>query len=198
MFDWIGIACHQLPGRSLHCDGEIYPLCYRCAGTALGLFSGYAALAFGRCGWRRRLPDLQVALFLCAAMLPLIVDGWANTLGVWSTPGWIRSLTGAAVGVGLPFLVVPLLQPVDLEATRDLPPTLRSGRSLLLPLEFATGWVTLLNFAGSMALLRASEILSALGEAAFGVTLILVVWRMLAERLHRVAGRSETPVSLVP
>jgi uncharacterized membrane protein len=198
MFDWIGIACHQLPARSLHLDGEIYPLCHRCAGTALGLFFGYVALTGDRLGWRRRLPDLKPAMVLCATMLPLILDGWANALSLWSTPGWIRSLTGVGVGVGLPLLLVPLLQPIDLEATRHLPSTLPKARRLVLPLVFAAGWVTWLNVSPSLALFRVSSVLSAIGEGALAVTLILVVWRTLAERFRRRPGSSVAPAASVP
>lgn len=198
MFDWIGIACHQLPARSLHLDGEIYPLCHRCAGTALGLFFGYVALTGDRLGWRRRLPDLKPAMVLCATMLPLILDGWANALSLWSTPGSIRSLTGVGVGVGLPLLLVPLLQPIDLEATRHLPSSLPKARRLVLPLVLAAGWVTWLNIAPSLALFRVSSVLSAIGEGALVVTLILVVWRTLAERFRRRPLSSVAPAASVP
>lgn len=62
-----GLFCHQLPGRSPHLWGAQLPLCWRCAGVALGACALLAWLLA-----RRRLPPLSLSLLLSLA-LPLDV-----------------------------------------------------------------------------------------------------------------------------
>lgn len=109
---FIGLLCHQIPERSPHYDGQTFPLCYRCAGLYLGMASTYFWLGV-RGGWRRRLPTNAMAALLGAAMLPLLIDGWGNLLGWWTTAGPIRTLTGLTTGLVLPLFLVPLIQLLD-------------------------------------------------------------------------------------
>jgi uncharacterized membrane protein len=64
---WAGaLWCHQMPARSPHVFGAQLPLCWRCAGIALGALALFAWVVS-----RRRLPALGVSLLLA---LPLPLD----------------------------------------------------------------------------------------------------------------------------
>lgn len=108
----IGLLCHQIPERSPHFAGQTFPLCYRCAGLYFGMASTYFWLGV-RGDWRRRLPSNPMAVFLGFAMLPLLIDGWGNFLGWWTTAGPLRTLTGLSAGLVLPLFLLPLIQLLD-------------------------------------------------------------------------------------
>src|SRR5215472_15652110 len=98
------IMCHQLPFRSPQWEGLVFPLCWRCAGLHLGIFSSYVSLLM-RSSKPRRPGVFADVVVLIALLLPLAVDGLGNSLSLWSSPGWIRALTGLAAGVALPLFL---------------------------------------------------------------------------------------------
>ena len=91
-----GLLCHQLPDRSPQFQGAVFPQCFRCAGLYLGLLSSFVVLAVNG-GWQRRLPVLRCTLWISLLTVPLMIDGWANMIRLWSTAGWVRALTGVGV-----------------------------------------------------------------------------------------------------
>jgi uncharacterized membrane protein len=118
-----GLVCHQLADRSPQFDGTVFPLCFRCAGLYLSLPVAFAWLGVTG-GVRRRLPELRCAVGISMLTVPLMVDGLANAIGLWSSTGPLRALTGAGVGLVLPLLLVPLAQreiPVAALAERPTP-----------------------------------------------------------------------------
>lgn len=128
--DGTGWFCHKLPGRSPQCAGEIFPVCFRCAGVQLGMAVSYVSLIFSR-RWQGRFPSVKTAVQCALLMLPLVIDGIGNALGFWNSPGWFRGLTGLGVGLSLPWLLAPLAQPLEVAAARA--PSLKSLRQLILP-----------------------------------------------------------------
>jgi uncharacterized membrane protein len=134
--------CHRLP--------TLTPglLCFRC----LGLYGGaalaglYLVLRLRRL--RRPPKATRWLLWLCAA--PLVVDELLVTLGVWSPPGWWRTLSGALGGAALYTLLALLLVGLRRKKTDDdeprpllrpLPPTAAALTTGLLLL----GWTTVLD-----------------------------------------------------
>lgn len=113
--DWTCWFCHKLPDRSPQCAGEIFPVCFRCAGVQLGLAFSYVGLAVAR-GWRGRFPSVRMAAGCTAMMLPLMIDGLGNAMGAWNSPGWWRGLTGLGVGLSLPWLLAPLARPAGVQS----------------------------------------------------------------------------------
>jgi uncharacterized membrane protein len=109
--EWTGWFCHQLPGRSPQCAGELFPVCFRCAGLQLGVALAYFGL-FCSGGWRARFPGVRTVAGWATLMLPWQVDGCGNALGWWDSPGWWRGLTGLGVGLCLPWLLAPLARPL--------------------------------------------------------------------------------------
>jgi len=185
--DIFGLFCHQLPERSPQIAGVVFPLCFRCAGLHLGLLASYAfLLASGSC--KRRLPAPTLAIGTSFAILPLFLDGFANTLHLWSSPAWIRTLTGLGCGVALPLLVLPLAHRLTpCEASR-LRPTLSHPAALIWPVGAgaALAWPLLDPF--SVAELWILGVAALLGLLLFLGTVCLGVacsW----DRVHAVCGR---------
>jgi len=164
--------CHQMPSRSPHFAGVAFPVCFRMAGVYLGVLASYLYLA-ATGGWRRRLPDTGRALACAFAILPLLIDGWGNTLHFWSSPGPLRLLTGLGCGMVLPLLLVPLGQ----NGPQDPAPSLTST------LPHATGavWIGLIGLGLTGVLLRPGSMaaFAVLGmAAAAGSALLLgnLIW----------------------
>jgi uncharacterized membrane protein len=102
---WAGsLLCHQLPGRSPHLFGAQFPVCWRCAGVALGTLALLAWLV-----GRRRLPPLALSLLL-ALPLPLDVLHAAATGGAGDNAR--RLLTGVLWGVFATAAALRLLKPL--------------------------------------------------------------------------------------
>ncbi len=144
LHEWSGWFCHKLSERSPHSELDVFPVCFRCAGWQLGLFASYLAILAGG-NWRGRFPSLRVALTCVALMLPLVIDGIGNALHGWNSPGWFRGLTGLGVGLGIPWLLVPLayvdepIGPALLENLRPLLWPALAGGMAVLALDFGAG-----------------------------------------------------------
>lgn len=137
-------CCHQQADRTPVLEGDLFPVCYRCAGIFFGIFSSYGLLLLRRFAampiTKKELP--LVILFL----LPLAVDGCANAISLWQTPGWLRSITGLLLGVLLPFFLnfithsnepVPAAQQMQRKTTSGILLATVLGLLLLLLLNFS-------------------------------------------------------------
>lgn len=169
-----GWLCHQLSARSPHYGEYVFPLCARCAGIQVGLLVSYLwLLASG--GMRRRLPPLTTAVaaaFFCA---PMLIDGWGNTLGAWSSPDLVRALSGLCCGVTLPLFAVPLAQ--RNEDTVALKPTLDSLGSILLPLITGVALLAPVLRPFDLPLFQALGLTAGIAPLAFELNLMLAFWR---------------------
>jgi len=190
MTDWIGIFCHQLPGRSPHQDGIVFPLCYRCAGIYVGLFAAYVWIGFDGGGWRRKLPGIRATLLLSGGMLPLLVDGWANALNLWETPGWVRAITGIGVGAALPRFLLPLLQSVDHAIAPELPSAAAGRWSLLGPLTISACLITLLVWSRNPAIFQSITAVTGVGMVMLCLNLLGIVARTVLEWIDHRRARS--------
>ncbi len=103
LFAW---TCHQLPERSPQFDGQVFPLCFRLAGLYLGVFASFVSI--GALGSTDKRVSVQTGSAVSALLLPLLIDGWGNTLHLWSTGGPLRALTGVSAGIALPLLLLTL------------------------------------------------------------------------------------------
>lgn len=168
-----GWLCHQLPSRSPQYGEYVFPMCARCVGIQLGLLASYLWL-LGSGGLRRRLPPLITALaaaFFCA---PMLIDGWGNALGAWSSPAVFRALSGLCCGVTLPLLAVPLAQK-NSEAVM-LKPTLNSTRSMLLPLFCGAALLVPVLHPFSLTLFQAFGIAAGTVPVVFALNLVIAFW----------------------
>jgi uncharacterized membrane protein len=103
------LTCDQLPDRSPQFSGVVFPLCFRLAGLYLGVAAAYLVIAASR-GWREPL-TVRRGTALAVLLLPLLIDGWGNTLHFWNTPGPLRALTGLTAGIALPMLLMSIDAP---------------------------------------------------------------------------------------
>jgi uncharacterized membrane protein len=185
-----GLLCHQLPDRSPQFLGAVFPLCFRCAGLYLSLLTAFVFLAVNG-GCRRRLPELRCAVWISMLMVPLQVDGWANLIGLWSSAGWVRALTGVGVGLVLPLFLVPLAQRTGL-GTIDLgKPTLSTPVALLPPIVISLALLWLVVHPVRLWIFQGLAVATSLAPALFLFTFVLAGWRnrALFSRVLGVASR---------
>lgn len=122
----VGYACcAQAPARSLYIGGHVMPLDARDAGIYLALLLGLAlAYAVGR-GRSGRWPAGNVALLLVGLILAMIVDGIDSSMqtrglhALYHTSNAVRIVTGAAAGIALAILGLPLINRITWRAPRD-------------------------------------------------------------------------------
>lgn len=101
--------CHQMPERTFFIDGHYLPLCARCTGIYIGIFSSLLFLAVTKKFGSNQIPSINISIVLLLFLFPLIIDGFGSYLGLYSTNNVIRLLTGIMFGATLPIFVVPLV-----------------------------------------------------------------------------------------
>jgi uncharacterized membrane protein len=170
------LLCHQLPDRSPQLDGTTLPLCFRCAGLYLSLAVTFGWLAVTG-GFRRRLPELRYALGISMLTLPLMVDGLANAIGLWSSPGLARALTGAGVGLVLPLLLVPLAQGEAPAPAPVMRPTLKTPLGILPPAMISVALLWLLAHPVENWMFHWLAAAASVAPLVFWSTIFLVGWR---------------------
>ena len=100
--------CHQAIERSPQFDGYIFPVCFRCAGIYLGIFSTYTTMYLSKRFLRMPASKREV-LMISILFLPLMLDGLGNALGLWQSSPLIRSTTGILTGIFLATVLIPFL-----------------------------------------------------------------------------------------
>jgi uncharacterized membrane protein len=119
--------CHQDPARSLVIAGALLPVCARCTGIYLGFLAGWSLRMFKRGPTRdRRLP----AVFLLTGIAPLVIDGFANWVGIFNTPPAARLVTGLLFGIAAARALWPELLPAlaAVKLTRSAPARAAAGQ----------------------------------------------------------------------
>jgi len=98
--------CHQDPARSFSWFGAQWAVCHRCSAIYLAFAVGvFAAVLSGRVS----LTTLPRPLVIALLLLPIIVDGTADLVGLRSSDLMSRLLTGGLTGAVLAMVVVPVL-----------------------------------------------------------------------------------------
>jgi len=115
LYQGFGRICHQISARAFYLHGHPLAVCARC----FGIYAGFAL-----CVWcyplvrSLRRTDAPARAWLFAAALPAGVDFSLTFFGLWENTHLSRLLTGAVLGAGAVFFVMPGL--VDLVQTRRL------------------------------------------------------------------------------
>ena len=92
-YKWLPIifGCHCMESRSFHYKGKKFPICARCFGELMGIVFGILTFAFfSVSGW--------VALIL---MLPMLFDGFLQSLTKYESNNIKRCITGFLFGYGI-------------------------------------------------------------------------------------------------
>lgn len=86
--------------------GYKFPVCARDMGIYLAMLAGLLALPFVRKIESEEWPNKWILL---AAAVPIGIDGTTQLFGLRESSNFLREITGAIVGVALPFYIVPML-----------------------------------------------------------------------------------------
>ncbi len=104
-------VCHQTPERSFYLAGYPLAVCARCTGLYVG-FAAAVALYPSITSLKRTHTPERKWLFIAAA--PLAIDFTLGFLGVWGNSHVSRLLTGAILGAGSVFFILPGLVQLSL------------------------------------------------------------------------------------
>jgi uncharacterized membrane protein len=91
------VYCHQRLDRSLTMNGNEMPFCARDVGIFLGLALGMLMVIALR-------PGFRIWLFV-ALVLPILLDGGMQLMGLHESNNMLRMMTGAMGGVGSSYLL---------------------------------------------------------------------------------------------
>ncbi len=113
LYQGFGRICHQISARAFYLHGHPLAVCARC----FGIYAGFAlsVLCYPLVRSLRRT-DAPARAWLFAAALPAAIDFSLTFFGLWENTHTSRLLTGAILGVGAVFFVMPGL--IDLGQTR--------------------------------------------------------------------------------
>ena len=100
--------CHQTVERSPQFGGDIFPVCFRCAGIYLGIFSAYITMLLSKRFLSTPASKKEI-LLLSFLFLPLMIDGLGNALRLWQSSPLIRSTIGILTGIFLATVLIPFL-----------------------------------------------------------------------------------------
>lgn len=171
--DALGYAvCHRIVERSFHVHERPLPLCARCTGIYLGVWTGLGVFA---ARGRLRAARLPRARLLAAMLLGVGLyglDGLNSYLSIFAryTPPYephntLRLLTGTTFGLALITIVWPVFNSLLWRAPQDAAPV-RSWGELIALYALAMG-------AGALVLLGWPPLRAALGAiSAAGVLLM--------------------------
>jgi len=99
--------CHQIDSRSFHLFGEPLAVCGRCTAIYFGFLAGTIIYPLYRAkGSALRSPQ-PGRVFLLVSIMPVLIDFTLEAAGVYDSSNIIRAVTGAWLGVLLPFLIIP-------------------------------------------------------------------------------------------
>jgi uncharacterized membrane protein len=104
--------CHQMPERSFHIFGHQFAVCARCTGIYSGLTLGFLIYPLFH---SLRYAESPARIWLLLAPVPTGIDFMLGYSGVWENTHLSRLLTGAVLGIGCAFFIVPGL--VDIAQT---------------------------------------------------------------------------------
>lgn len=187
LFDFFGSAvCHRMAERSFMWGDLQSPVCARCTGIEAGILFGVLFLWIaGRKNGNRPF-SLSESLLAGLSFLPIAVDGVGSYLGFWQSNSFLRVVTGALAGYGLPalFLLAANFQP----GGENLAPVYRNVKEqiLLLAVSLAYG---LLVWQGVLPYLPVA-VISVFGIVCFYGSFVFLI-------LHLIVQKRKIPVFIL-
>ena len=98
MYKWLPIifGCHCMDSRSFHIKGKKFPICARCTGELVGIIIGAVMYIF-----------IKPSVFICfLILLPMIIDGFLQSLTKYESNNIKRFVTGLFFGYGFISLII--------------------------------------------------------------------------------------------
>jgi len=93
-------TCHQNPSRCFYAFGNPVAVCSRCLGIYAGFFLGTLIFPLVK---GLSTPVMPKAKTLILLSIPIFIDATGNLVGLWTSPIWVRFLTGFIWAIILPF-----------------------------------------------------------------------------------------------
>jgi uncharacterized membrane protein len=103
-YSFFSVTCHQLDERSFHILGSKYAVCSRCLSIYWSFLFSVIIYPFFKCFNNTKLPSLW---FLLVPGVFVFLDAVLDLLGVINNTFISRSVTGALIGLVLPFYLIP-------------------------------------------------------------------------------------------
>ena len=97
------LICHRKPERSFHIKGHQFPVCARCTGFYIALFSYFTYTYYN---YVEYTPFLLVTAIIL--LLPAGIDGLTQLQGYRESNNLLRLVTGLLGGLGLGILIKAL------------------------------------------------------------------------------------------
>lgn len=110
--------CHQRSDRSFAIHGNQFPVCIRCSGIFLGIPIGILLSSRLKFQTRQNAARMLLIVFI-VALLPIMIDGVGQGVGLWESSNPVRFITGLLAG-GLSSAVV--MKGIDLHQASTAKP----------------------------------------------------------------------------
>jgi uncharacterized membrane protein len=137
-------VCHQLAERSYFYDGVQMPLCARCIGIHFGFVLSTAFLLIGPRKYASKLPSTKQLAVLVSIMAFYFLDAGLSYSNISTSDDLRRTLSGLALGIPLPFLLISLLNLLARPSKSSTSVFERSWDWLALPGLYAFGLAAIL------------------------------------------------------
>jgi uncharacterized membrane protein len=160
-------VCHQLSERSYFYEGVQMPLCARCIGIHFGFILTASFLLLGPKRYASKLPSIKQLAVLAAIMSFFLIDAGLSYSGISTSDNLRRTLSGLALGVPLPFVLVPLLNILSRPSRSSEGVLDNSYDWLALPVLYGTGLVAIISAEDFGPLFYAVSIVGVFGVFLF-------------------------------
>lgn len=99
-FKFSKLICHRIPERTFKIKGHYFPVCSRCTGFYIGVFSYFVWVYFVYVEYTVYLISIAIIM-----LIPAFLDGFTQLIGRRVSNNGLRFLTGLIGGVGLAIIV---------------------------------------------------------------------------------------------
>ncbi len=103
-YSFFSKSCHQIDDRSLHIAGEKLGVCSRCTSIYFSFLLGIIIYPFIR---KLNNMDLPSLVFLAIGAVLVALDAGLDLFDIIKNTYITRELSGAVLGVVLPFYIIP-------------------------------------------------------------------------------------------
>jgi uncharacterized membrane protein len=124
LYGFFSRICHQLDSHSLHLFGAKFAVCARCTAIYFGFLISVAAYPFLSRKIRaatRTKAILRSPRLVILSILPIFIDVCLSEIGVHESTVLTRAVTGAILGIALPYVLIPPAQEAVAELRLKLP-----------------------------------------------------------------------------
>ena len=104
LYTFYSKSCHQVDERSFHLESGKFGVCSRCTMVYFGFLLASIVYPFVR---RLNNLDLPPIWILLAVAGLVVLDAGLDIFGIWKNSFVSREITGALIGLILPFYIVP-------------------------------------------------------------------------------------------